>query len=383
MVSGFSTIAFLSLILCWILYPFALFIFSYMRKKNEFIVDEIENEVVAEKEVEITILIAVHNEERNIIKRLDNISRTVSPYSSCEVLVVCDNCTDSTLELVSGAQFDNIHLRAIEVDNDKRGRANAHNLSVKKCAGDIIIFTDAETAFLDNFDLLYKNAFSNDDVGFVCGKLEFLNDSQEQHTIELKKYWQWETQIREAESQLGVFFQGTGANCAVKKNLFEQLPLIGDVDFITPLDVLFANKKCVFRSDIVASDYAPRSESAEYNARVRMTSKNARGYFEVLKKNLRRYGLTKKLLFLVAILITRKYIRWLSPVLLLVILVEYFIMNFYFVLALLIAFCLFLVAFRSVRRISRSSLIIATAFTLGLIRAAFLNVPEFYDNGEG
>lgn len=101
--------------------------------------------------VRFSVVVAVRNEEANIIKLLEALRAQKYPAGLFEVIVVDDFSTDSTPQLVAqrlaSGLYNNFRLiRAAEI-SEKSGKKNAITIGVKHSNYDWIITTDADCVF--------------------------------------------------------------------------------------------------------------------------------------------------------------------------------------------------------------------------------------------
>ena len=252
----------------------------------------------------LSVIIACHNEENAIVKRIDNILRLVYPKDRVEVIVASDGSTDRTVELAWSINNANINVLDFK---QNRGRAAIQNDSVKSARGEIIVFTDAETEFEKDSLKKMVRSFSDDLVGCVVGNLIY----RTKHTSISKSeglYWKFEKKIRGLESNLGILATATGACMAVRKKLWRDLSPIDDSDFTTPLDVILQGYRVVYAHDAIAYDVPPSSIKAEVKTRIRQTSKNLIG-------TLRRWGWMGWIKHPTISwgLLSHKILRWFTP----------------------------------------------------------------------
>jgi len=118
----------------------------------------------------ITVLITAYNEEEKILKRVKNILQCEYFDSSLEVIVASDGSTDCTDQIVNSISDNRVKLFRPET---RVGKTETQNLAIQHANGEIIVFTDAESEFKNNFLINLVKKFSNSRVGFVTGSLYF------------------------------------------------------------------------------------------------------------------------------------------------------------------------------------------------------------------
>jgi len=262
----------------------------------------------------ISILVACLNEEDAIRNRIANIFESDYPPDLIQIIVISDGSSDGTADRARQMSSQNGEIVVVENDT-KSGRALAHNLGVQHTNGEILVFTDAGTTFEPTFLHSIVQPFQRTNVGFVTGALRYTNISETEISQSAGMYWKFEQALRQYESNLGVNVFGSGACCAMRKELYRDIPPTGDVDFTSPLDASLQNTLCIHQPDAIAYDEMPDSRTNELNARIRMTSKNFKGTME-------RWGWTgvRKYPLKTVVILSHKYGRWITPFLLLILL---------------------------------------------------------------
>ena len=258
----------------------------------------------------VTVLVTVHNEEKGIGEKIDNILEQDYPQQQFEVLVASDGSTDATDSIVESRAQNVPRVRLFRPAN-RKGKTDTQNEAVTHARGSIIIFTDCDTFFSDDFLAKLVHAFARQDVGCATGRLFFLGEHENTISTSQGYYWNYEIRIRELESKLGVLAVASGACMAVRKELFRPMKAAYGEDCILPLDVVLQGYKVVHVPDAIAYDRMPATVSGEFRTRVRMTLRNWQGTWaraELL--NPFRYPAYSWALW------SHKILRWLSPYLL-------------------------------------------------------------------
>jgi glycosyltransferase involved in cell wall biosynthesis len=96
----------------------------------------------------LSIIVPAHNEERVIDACCAGLRQQT--YSPLEIIFVLDRCTDRTLEIVRRHAEEDERIIVIENDScpdDWAGKCNAARLGADRARGELLLFTDADTAF--------------------------------------------------------------------------------------------------------------------------------------------------------------------------------------------------------------------------------------------
>jgi cellulose synthase/poly-beta-1,6-N-acetylglucosamine synthase-like glycosyltransferase len=255
----------------------------------------------------MTVLIAAHNEERNIDSRISNILEMAPVDFDIEVIVASDGSTDKTCDIARAWAVKDYRVTVFETSG-ARGKVAAHNQGVARAQGQIIVFTDAETEFDRQFLDEIGHAFDDPKNGFASGKLIWRNKSGGVTGENFTLYWRYETWLRKLETTIGIHALGTGACSAVRKSVYRPIAPQADQDFITPLDAVLQGYRTVFVPDAKAYDFVSESASREFRARIRMTAKNFSNTFS-------HWGLSSFFRFPATSLglVFHKLFRWLTP----------------------------------------------------------------------
>ena len=223
----------------------------------------------------VAILLTVHDEEAVIAARLRNLVETRYPRELLEIVVVSDRSGDATDEIVRDFARKHPEIR-LEPFDDTSGKSDAQNRALDGIEAEVVVFTDAETAFdPDCVDRLVSR-FADERVGMVDAELRFdANDSSVGRSQGW--YWRYERRVRRLESDLGLLSVGSGACLAVRKNLVRTLPANVGEDCVLPLMVVASGRGVVQESTALAWDSMPTDPSRELQTRARMTARNIIG----------------------------------------------------------------------------------------------------------
>jgi len=240
-------------------YPLAVVVCSmFMEKKIEKYIHE----------PVITILIAAYNEEVHIGATIQNKLELDYPKDKLEIIVISDGSTDGTDEIAQ--RFENQGVRLIRQE-PRKGKTAALNLAVPHAGGEIIAFSDANSIYAS--DALKKMArnFKNPDVGYVTGKMIYINSNGSSLGDGCSAYMKYENLLRAYETKIGSTVGVNGGVDIVRKELYktmrdDQLP-----DLILPLMVIEQGYRVIYEPDAIVMESSLDKTHDEYKMRVRVT----------------------------------------------------------------------------------------------------------------
>jgi cellulose synthase/poly-beta-1,6-N-acetylglucosamine synthase-like glycosyltransferase len=208
----------------------------------------------------VTLIVAAHNEETVIERRVENLQALQYPPERLDVVVTSDASTDRTEELAMRAG-------ARVVTNRRGGKVAAQNNAVRQTAADVIAFTDANSTWAPDALRQLVRAFADPDVAYVCGTLNVLADDA---TNKEGMYWRYELGVRDAESRLDSVTGGNGSIYAVRRSDYVEVdPRFGH-DLSLPYLMVQRGRRAVYEPAANAYEKATPTNEDEYRRKVRM-----------------------------------------------------------------------------------------------------------------
>jgi cellulose synthase/poly-beta-1,6-N-acetylglucosamine synthase-like glycosyltransferase len=265
----------------------------------------------------VSIIISAYNEERVIISRIENIAIQNYDFNRLEVIIGSDCSSDNTNEILYSLSEKYSWLSVYTFD-ERRGKAAVLNDLVKKANGSIIIFSDANTEFERNAVHNLVKEFTGPNIGGVSGKLELVEPlTYFEKSSQEKKYWEYEIHIKKLEGKIGLLIGANGGIFAIRKELFETIPInmaVTDDLFIT-LSVLKRRYKFLYTFNASAKENTANDLKTEFKRKIRFAATNFQtlGFFRDL--------LFSKNVILSFSLWSHKVIRWITPFILILILI--------------------------------------------------------------
>jgi cellulose synthase/poly-beta-1,6-N-acetylglucosamine synthase-like glycosyltransferase len=213
----------------------------------------------------VSLIVAAHNEEGVIERRLENLLALDYPAEGLEIVVASDASTDRTDELVEGVAAREPCVRLIRCP--RGGKVAAQNQAVRETRGEILAFSDANAQWRpDALRRLVRN-FADPEVAYVCGGhfYEAADGTNREGT-----YWRFEAWLRRNESALGSITGGIGPIYAVRRSDYVDVdPRFGH-DLALPYLMVQRGRRAVFEPEAVAWEKPSRDIEDEYRRKVRM-----------------------------------------------------------------------------------------------------------------
>jgi cellulose synthase/poly-beta-1,6-N-acetylglucosamine synthase-like glycosyltransferase len=259
----------------------------------------------------LSVLIAAHNEDLGIEKKLIETIALDYPPEQLEVLVLSDGSIDRTDEIVTS--FPDPRVRLVRVE-PRRGKTNAQNLGVREARGDLLVFSDATTIYHNQALRKLAANYGDPRVGAVSGRYQYFDAAGNSPTgLGSVAFWNYENLIKQAQSRLSTISGCCGCIYSVRRDLYTDLNPDIISDLVQPLWVIQKGFKVIFEADALAYEETTQSTGEEFSMRVRVVTRGMRGLLSVpdLFKPWKHPWISFQL-------VSHKVLRWLVPVFLLV-----------------------------------------------------------------
>ena len=142
-------------------------------------------------EPSVVLIVAAHNEDTVIGRRIENLLTLDYPPQKLEIVVASDGSSDRTNEIVSeiAEREPRVHLLACE----RGGKTLAQNRAVRETKSELVAFTDANTEWAPNALRRLVENFADTEVAYVSGKLQLTaSDGTNRESL----YWRYELWLR-------------------------------------------------------------------------------------------------------------------------------------------------------------------------------------------
>jgi glycosyltransferase involved in cell wall biosynthesis len=213
----------------------------------------------------VSLIVAAHDEEDVIARRVDNLLALDYPADKLEIVVASDASSDRTDELVEGIAARESRVRLIQAP--RGGKVAAQNLAVRETGGEVLAFSDANATWPPDALRKLVRSFADPDVGYVTGRATYADADG---TNREGAYWAFELWLRRQESQLGSVTGGNGPIYAVRREDYVDVdPRFGH-DLAFPYLMVQRGRRAIYEPEAISVEKPSRDLEDEYRRKVRM-----------------------------------------------------------------------------------------------------------------
>jgi cellulose synthase/poly-beta-1,6-N-acetylglucosamine synthase-like glycosyltransferase len=217
----------------------------------------------------VTLIVAAHDEEDVIERRVENALALDYPPDRLEVIIASDGSEDRTVERARAAAAAGGAGRVRVLDLPRRGKVRTQDAAVDEATGDVLAFSDANALWKPDALRLLVDRLAQANVGYVCGRLRYLEaDGSNQEGL----YWRYETAVRGLETKLGSVTAGNGAVYAVRREAYLRLDPRTSHDLSFPFNLVKRGWRAIYEPAAVAVERPLASIEGEFRRKRRMMS---------------------------------------------------------------------------------------------------------------
>jgi len=213
----------------------------------------------------VTVIVAAHDEEDVIARRVENLLALDYPTERLEIVVASDDSSDRTDEIVTELAAREPRVRLLRCP--RGGKVVAQDRAVREAETEVVAFSDANALWAADALSQLVRSFADPDVAYVCGELRL---EEPDGTNREGAYWRYEVWLREQESALGSITGGNGAIYALRRSDYLEVdPRFGH-DLSLPYALTQRGRRAVYEPEAVASEQPTPEQEGEYRRKVRM-----------------------------------------------------------------------------------------------------------------
>jgi len=201
----------------------------------------------------VSIIVAARNEEENIGRCLDSLSRLSYPAELMDIVVIDDRSTDKTEEIVQRHAAADSRIRLVVAAPETghlRGKTNAVTQGIEASEGEIILFTDADCEVPAGWVEETVKYYDSARVGIVAGftALEAGSLFERIQTLD----WFYLFSVAAATIRLRFPQTAVGNNLSVRRKAYDQVGGYRKIPFSVTEDY------ALFHAVTTETDFEPR-----------------------------------------------------------------------------------------------------------------------------
>ncbi len=269
----------------------------------------------------VTVLITAYNEEASLSAKIENTLEIDYPHEKLEILVASDGSTDATDQIAESYKAKGVNLFR---QDGRKGKTFTQNGAVSVSTGEIILFSDATTEYSPDVLKKLLPMFADESVGCAAGRLVYVDASNSGVGKGAKSYWNYETFLKQNESDACSLIGASGCLYAVRKEAYEPMYPEACSDFLICTVLYKQGLRSVFVPDAVCFEQTNNKASNETRMRIRVISQT----FTDLWRNRSMMNPLKSGFYALQ-LISHKLLRYAVPLFLAGLLITSFALSFY------------------------------------------------------
>jgi cellulose synthase/poly-beta-1,6-N-acetylglucosamine synthase-like glycosyltransferase len=215
----------------------------------------------------VSLIIAAHDEEDVIERKLENALALDYPHERLEIIVASDGSTDRTVALAEAFAARDPRVRVLDLS--RQGKVKAQDAAVELASGELLAFSDANAFWEAGALEMLVRRFADPRVGYICGELRYLAADG---TNQEGAYWRYETAVRALESRLGSVTAGNGAIYAVRRDAYLRLDPRTSHDLSLPFNLVKRGWSALYEPLARATERPLPTVEGEFRRKRRMMS---------------------------------------------------------------------------------------------------------------
>ncbi|WP_420144033.1 glycosyltransferase [Sphingobium sp.] len=247
-----------------------------------------------------SLLFCAYNEAAAMPEKLANLAMLKARHPTLEILAFDDASSDGTGDLIA-AQDDLVTLIR---GPGRSGKAHGMKQLAAQARGDVLIFTDANVLLdADAIDNLLAR-YADPQIGGVLGSLHYIGAEDSATASVGSLYWRIEEKLKDEESRTGNVLGADGSIFSIRRSLYPEFPDSVLDDLTVSMAVVFAGRRLVKATDVIARERLVTARTDEYRRKVRIAARAWHTHSH-LRPQLRRMSAIDRFKYA-----SRKIVRW-------------------------------------------------------------------------
>jgi cellulose synthase/poly-beta-1,6-N-acetylglucosamine synthase-like glycosyltransferase len=220
----------------------------------------------------LSVIVAAHDEVDVIADKVANVRACDYPERLLELIVASDGSQDGTVDAARRAGATRV------LDLPRMGKLAALNRGAEVAAGEILVFTDADSLFQARTLRELVSNFADEHVGGVAANIVRCVEEDGRPVARGEGlYWRYERLIKSLEDRVGSVVSASGHLYAVRSRYFTPSGLtVGTDDFVISSQVVRAGGRLAFDEHAIVLVPTPEEGATELRRKVRVMNRGLR-----------------------------------------------------------------------------------------------------------
>ena len=239
----------------------------------------------------ISVIVPTYNAEDYLMNAVNSVINQTFGFENIELILVDDNSSDSTKEILNELSSNYENIKAIFLDNNSGSPSKPRNVGIKEAKSDYIMFLDNDDTYCPDFcEKMYETIEYYDADFITCRNYDMVNGKRSKfHSILDKKENFIELKSIEDDDRL------LSATSLLIWNKIYKKSLLLDNNIEFPLGTLYEDVYFNIQSYLKAKNIIFLNDYYGYNYNIRLDEDNKSTSQDFKEKNLFKFhdGLKK------------------------------------------------------------------------------------------
>ena len=185
----------------------------------------------------ISIVIPARNEQTVLASCLDSLLQNTA--TNVEFIIVNDRSTDDTQSIIDAYASKDQRIHGVELTEERqgnlRGKAGALHVGILASKGEIIMMSDADCTFPNNWILSVSTLFENPKIGMVAGFTTIEAQSAFHHLQDME--WLMNHTLASGAMSLGHPLGCFGNNLSIRRSVYDSIGGYAGIPFSVTEDL--------------------------------------------------------------------------------------------------------------------------------------------------
>jgi len=217
-----------------------------------------------------SLLFCAYNEAAALPAKIANLRALKAQHPALEILAFDDGSSDGTGDLLTQAS----DVLTLERGPGRSGKAHGMKRLAAMARGEVLIFTDANVLLDEGAIPALLPYYADAAVGGVLGSLHYGGAESSASASVGALYWRIEEHLKDLESRSGNVMGADGAIFSIRRALYPDFPDSVLDDLTVSMAVVFAGKRLIKATDVIAREAMVAKREEEYRRKVRIAARS-------------------------------------------------------------------------------------------------------------